>query len=120
MDFIISNWYVFIAVFAVGLCVGVAVYRFAKMPTSEQLQKVREWLLYAVTEAEREFGSGTGQIKLRNVYDLFVQRFPWLVRVVSFAAFGDLVDDALVDMRKMLNENKDVKTLVEGPEAAKE
>ena len=64
MEFIISNWYVIFAVFAVGLCIGVAAYRFAKMPTSEQLQKVREWLLYAVTEAEREFGGGTGQIKL--------------------------------------------------------
>ena len=120
MDFIISNWYVIFAVFAVGLCIGMAVYRFVKMPTSEQLQKVREWLLYAVTEAEREFGGGTGQIKLRNVYDLFIQRFPWLVRVVSFAAFSGLVDDALVEMRKMLNDNKSVKNLVEGTEAVKE
>lgn len=113
-DFIIEYWYVFIAVLAVGVCLGVAAYRFAKLPTSEQMQKVKEWLLLAVTEAEKELGGGTGQLKLRKVYDLFIQRFPWLVRVVSFEWFSSLVDDALVEMREMLQKNNAVKSLVEG------
>ncbi|MFR6482019.1 MAG: hypothetical protein ACLUPD_10785 [Anaerotignum faecicola] len=43
---------------------------------AEQREKVKEWLLLAVTEAEKELGSGTGQLKLRYVYDLFLRRFP--------------------------------------------
>ena len=47
------------------------------------LNKVREWLLYAVTKAEKELGAGTGKLKLRYVYDMFVARFEWLSMMLS-------------------------------------
>lgn len=114
MEFIINNWYIIFAFIAVGAAAGIAIYHYIKLPTSAQLDKVREWLLWAVTEAERELGGGTGQLKLRSVYDLFVVRFPWLAKVISFNTFSDLVDEALVDMRNMLNTNEAVQTYVEG------
>lgn len=114
MEFLTNNWYILMALIAVAVCAGFTVYRFGNLPTEEQLQKVREWLLFAVTEAETQLGSGTGQLKLRNVYDLFVQRFPWLVKTISFAVFSGLVDDALDEMRKMLAKNNNVKAIVEG------
>lgn len=114
MDFIINNWYIILAVLAVLAATGVAVYRYFHLPSEIQLAKVREWLLYAVTEAERELGGGTGKLKLRQVYDLFVVRFPWLVRIVPFELFSDMVDDALEEMRKMLQSNAAVKALVNG------
>ena len=91
-----------------------AVYVFVKMPSDKQLNKVREWLLYAVTKAEKELGGGTGQIKLRYVYDMFVARFTWLARVISFEAFSMMVDEALERMKKMLESNKAMQTLVSG------
>ena len=99
------------AVVAVGIALAV---RFFSQPTSAQLAKVREWLLWAVTEAEKDLGGGTGKLKLRQVYDLFVGRFPWLAKVVSFELFSGMVDDALVEMREMLAQNKAVKELVTG------
>ena len=54
-------------------------------------------------------GSGTGQLKLRMVYDMFVQRFPWLARLISFEKFAGLVDEALVEMRNMLAKNAAVR-----------
>ena len=91
-----------------------AVYVFVKMPSDKQLNKVREWLLYAVTKAEKELGGGTGQIKLRYVYDMFVARFAWLARVISFEAFSMMVDEALERMKKMLESNKAMQELVNG------
>ena len=91
-----------------------AVYVFVKMPSDKQLNKVREWLLYAVTKAEKELGGGTGQIKLRYVYDMFVARFTWLARVISFEAFSMMADEALERMKKMLESNKAMQTLVSG------
>ena len=85
-----------------------------KMPSDKQLNKVRDWLLYAVTKAEKELGGGTGQIKLRYVYDMFVARFTWLARVISFEAFSMMVDEALERMKKMLESNKAMQTLVSG------
>ena len=114
MNFIINNWYIILALAAV---LGVAVwyvYRYFNLPSEAQLAKVREWLLWAVTEAEKELGGGTGKLKLRQVYDLFVTRFPWLARIVPFDLFSSLVDDALEDMRDMLKTNQAVKAHVSG------
>lgn len=96
------------------------VFCFLRLPRGEQLAKVREWLLWAVVEAEKELGGGTGKLKLRQVYDLFVTRFPWLAKAVSFELFGDLVDDALDEMREMLKSNKAVQALVSGEETQNE
>ena len=120
MNFIIENWYIILALAAV---LGVAawyVYRYFNLPSEAQLAKVREWLLWAVTEAEKELGGGTGKLKLRQVYDLFVTRFPWLAKIVSFELFSDMVDDALDEMREMLANNQAVKALVNGEGAQNE
>lgn len=114
MNFITKYWYIIVALVAVLGVSAVYVYRYVSLPSEAQLKKVREWLLWAVTGAEKELGAGTGRLKLRQVYDLFVSRFPWLVRSVSFDLFSDMVDDALEEMRDMLEGNKTVKALVEG------
>lgn len=69
-------------------------------------QKVKNWLVYAVSVAESELGSGTGQLKLRSVYNMFILRFPKLSMIITFARFSDLVDDALGIMREMLKNEK--------------
>ena len=92
--------------------------RFLEMPSAEQREKVKEWLLWAVTEAEKELGSGTGQLKLRQVYDLFLQRFPAIAKRISFATFSYWVDKALIDMREMLNKNKTIYQMVKAGEGA--
>lgn len=114
MDFIIEYWPVMLAGLAVLTAAGAFVCYFFKLPREEQLDKVREWLLWAVTEAEKDLGGGTGTLKLRQVYDLFVVRFPWLAKIISFTLFSNLVDEALVDMREMLAVNKAVKAHVGG------
>ena len=78
------------------------------MPSDKQLNKVREWLLYAVTKAEKELGAGTGKLKLRYVYDMFVARFEWLAKVITFDMFSMMVDEALEQMRTMLDSNEAV------------
>lgn len=112
MKFIIENWYIIIAAIA-ALVVGVVMcVRFFKNSSEEQLKKVREWLLYATTLAEKELGGGTGKLKLRYVYDMFVTKFPWLADIISFERFSKLVDDALVDMNELLKTNTAVKEYV--------
>ena len=114
MEFIIDNWYIFVAAIAIIAAIVVFVYKFFGLPTSAQLAKVKEWLLWAVTEAEKDLGGGTGALKLRQVYDLFVTRFPGLAKVISFELFSKMVDEALEKMRELLKTNQAVKNLVEG------
>ena len=117
MKMLVENWYIIIALVAVFVVAGCIVYRFLKLPTTAQIEKVKAWLLWAVTNAEKELGSGTGKLKLRQVYDLFVLRFPAVAMAVSFDTFSQWVDDALTEMRKMLDENKAAAELVKGAEA---
>ena len=112
MKYIVENWFVIVGLIAVLAAGGYAVYVFVKMPSDKKLNKVREWLLYAVTKAEKELGGGTGQIKLRYVYDMFVARFVWLARMISFEAFSMMVDEALERMKKMLESNKAMQDFV--------
>lgn len=112
MKFIVENWFVIVAIAAVGGSIGYAIYSFVKMPSDKQLNKVREWLLYAVTKAEKELGAGTGKLKLRYVYDMFVARFEWLAKVITFDMFSMMVDEALEQMRTMLDSNEAVQKLI--------
>lgn len=114
MDFIVENWAVFVVALAILAVAIVAIVRFVGLPTASQLAKVKEWLLWAVTEAEKELGGGTGQLKLRQVYDLFVTRFPWLAKLISFELFSDMVDEALEEMRHLLDTNTAVAAFVSG------
>ncbi len=114
MTLFMENWYIFIALMAAATTIGICIGRFLKLPNSVQVEKVKEWLLWAVTQAEAELGSGTGQLKLRQVYDVFVQRFPAVAMAVSFDTFSMWVDEALEDMRDMLKQNQAVKNLVGG------
>lgn len=92
---------------AIGLIAGVAIYFTWKYPS-----KVREWMLYAVTEAERELGGGTGQLKLRKVYDMFLAKFPKLSIFISFDTFSRWVDIALDKMREMIEQNAAMQNLI--------
>lgn len=114
MENIIENWALILAILAVIFVAALAAYRFFKMPTEEQLNNLRAWLLGAVTEAEKQLGGGTGQLKLRAVYDAFVARFPWLAKVITFNTFSEMVDDALDEMRDLLDKNEAIQEYVAG------
>lgn len=120
MEFIMTNWWLLIIVIAVIAVIAYAIKVFLKMPSNAQLASVKEWLLYAVAIAEKELGSGTGQLKLRYVYDMFILRFPPVARAISFAAFSMLVDEALYIFRNMLKDNKSVKEYVGAADEAAE
>ena len=68
----------------------------------------KNWLVWAVSEAESVFGSKTGKLKLRYAYELAIERFPILAKLIPFSLFGKLVDGALIVMRDMIENNKDI------------
>ena len=112
MEFISENL-AFIVLIIAAIVVGVVfAIRFFKSSKEEQIKKIREWLIYATTIAEKELGGGTGQLKLRRVYDMFVSKFTWLAKVISFDKFSELVDEALGDMNKLLQTNTAVSDYV--------
>jgi len=114
MNWLLNNWYILIGIVAVLIAVGIAIYKFLGLPTASQISKIKEWLLYAVTEAEATLGSQTGILKLRMVYDMFIARFSMVAKIVSFDTFSYWVDEALDEMRELLEKNEAVKSIVIG------
>ena len=102
----------------IGICcvigvIGFGIYQFIKLEKDKQLEIVKEWLLLAVVEAEKKLGGGTGQIKLRYVYDMFIEKFKFLALMITFEHFSVMVDMALDKMRLMLSSNEKLKDYVE-------
>ena len=112
MEFFAEYWSLIIAAIAILVVVIYSIYMFIKKPRGQQLTKVQEWLLWAVTKAEKELGGGTGQLKLRYVYDNFVGRFPKIASLISFEAFSLMVDNALAKFNNILASNKKVQNYV--------
>ncbi len=75
-------------------------------------KRIKQWLLQAVVQAEKELGSGTGKVKLSVVYDMFIARFPIVSKFISFNTFSSFVDDVLETMREILESNKSLKEYI--------
>ena len=113
MEWLVENWYLVVALIAVIAVVVYAIVKFFKLPTDKQIACVKEWLKYAVTMAEKELQSGTGQLKLRMVYDMFLEKFPQVAKFISFDTFSGWVDEALVWLNRQLDSNKNIKAIVD-------
>ena len=99
------------SVILIGI-IGLCLCWFLKLSKERQKEIIIEWLLLAVIKAEKELGNGTGQLKLRFVYDLFIDKFRFISMLISFSQFSKLVDQALDTMRDMLDSNKQIKDYV--------
>ena len=73
---------------------------------------VKEWLLWAVTQAEQYLGSGTGVFFLCFVFVFVVEAFPPIKYLVPFAVFSTWVDEALELMREQIKNNPHIKNFV--------
>ncbi len=78
-----------------------------------QYQSFKIWLLWGVSEAEEFFGSGTGQLKLQYAYNLPIERFPVFAKLIPFTLFNWLVNKALDEMRRMIEENENIANILQ-------
>lgn len=119
MTWLIENWMVVFGLAVAVIIAVLVVYRFFGLPTEKQVEKIKEWLICACIEAERALQSGTGQLKLRQVYDMFcaVPAFTWVAKLISFELFSEWVSDALATAKEMMINNKTLAEYVYGENA---
>lgn len=119
VNFIAENWFLIVFALVAIIFVTCSIIRFIRMPTAKQIENLMEWLKIAVVEAEKQFQSGTGQLKLRAVYESAVIAFPWIAKYMTFEKFSQLVDIALVWMREQIEQNEKIREYIEGNEKDK-
>ena len=111
LEFINNNWFLIIAFIAIISTTSIKVYKWFKQPNKEQLRQVQEWLLYAVAKAEKNLGSGTGELKLRYVYDMFVAKFPAIAIFIDFDDFCIMVEEALNKFKDLIENNESINAI---------
>ena len=122
VNWIIESWFLVVAL-AAALGVSVwAVIKFAGLPTELQQEKINEWLIWACIEAEKKLQSDTGQLKLREVWNMFsaVPVFATVAKFIPFETFSGWVKDALFRAKEMLINNKTLASYVYGDRADEE
>ena len=120
LDFLMTNWQWIAGVIIIMTAAIITLIKFDKKTRDEQIHQVKEWLLYAVMEAEKELGSGTGALKLRFVYDMFITKFPLLVALIPFSTFSSFVDEALDKFKKLLATTPELQAYVANQGALEE
>lgn len=98
----------------IGMVIAISVYKFMKLSKEQQIENIKQWLIFACLEAEKMLGSKTGQVKLRYVYDLFVSKYKFISCLIPFDTFSKWVDGSLIDMRNMISTNEAIRKIVEG------
>ncbi len=116
MEMLVKYWFLIIALLAVVYFVAYGIFQFIKWPKETKVKNIKEWLKWAVIQAEKKLGGGTGQLKLRMVYNMAVEKFPFIVDFITFEQFSVWVDEALDWMREQLEKNENIQALVNGGE----
>ncbi len=113
MSLIIENMsYVIMFAVLILICI-LYIIHFSKLSKEERYEQIRGWLLQAVIMAEKQFGSGTGILKLSSVYTEFCKQMPWLAEIVPFSSFSSYVDEALAEMKNLIKDNSAIASVVE-------
>ena len=113
MTLLMEYWWLAIAILAILIIAFIFLITYINLPNSKKATRVKEWLLFAVVQAEKELGSGTGQLKLRYVYNLALSKFPVFIKLIPFELFSSFVDGALQQLGNLIENSEGVKKYME-------
>lgn len=106
--FILSNWD---SVLLVIICIMGVIFMYKKGET----QKLKEILFKLVVEAERTYGSGTGELKRAAVFELAYDKMPALLkRFISQKELESMIEEALAYAKIKWETNKKLLGYVDG------
>lgn len=106
VEFLIANLdFILTAVCALVVCIYLA--------RRGQLAKVREIVLSLCTQAEIEYGGGTGTVKRSSVIEAIYELLPsWAKLFVSATTISRLVEEGKAQMDELAAVNKDIQALI--------
>lgn len=77
------------------------------------IKQVNEILFYLVTEAEKQFGGGTGQLKYAAVVAWLYERLPLVTKfLITAKQLDEMIEESVHRMKDYLEKNKDARLLI--------
>lgn len=110
IEFMAAQWDSILLILCTCLILGVLYFRGQK--------KIVYKILYAlVTEAEKQFGGGTGELKQAYVLEKIYNALPAVLKIfISAERLGRWIDDALITAKTKWGKNSNVSGYIEGSE----
>lgn len=102
--FLVANWY---AIIMTGLAVFLVIFLAVRGQT-----KSLEGILFAlVTQAEKEFGGGTGELKLATVIKWAYEKMPtWARAFITVERLTNMINQAVETAKEKWDNNPAIKT----------
>ena len=97
VEFLQQHWLLIVFILAAA---GTIAYFAIKEP-----QRIKLWLIWACAQAELALGSGTGMLRLREVYDIFITQYPIFSKDIPFSVFQKWTEEALLVFKQWLESN---------------
>lgn len=105
LNFILENWDSILGALAIIIVAVLAVVKQEKVVIFK--------MLYAlVTEAEKQYGSGTGELKLSSVIAQIYEKAPAAVKVIPVSTLQGWVEEALEMAKEKWAKNTNVATYI--------
>lgn len=108
VNFLLANWDSVLVVLAFLVLIVVLI----KRGETKILEKI---LFNLVTQAEKQFGGGTGSLKFAAVADWIYQRIPAVLKLLfTEKDIAHMIEAALEEAKKAWGKNENIKAYVEG------
>lgn len=105
VNFVLANWDTILA--ALGV-IAIAIFAVVK-----QEKAIIFKMLYAlVTEAEKNYGAGTGELKLSSVVSQVYEKAPTIASIIPVGTLENWVNEALEKAKEKWAANKNVATYI--------
>lgn len=109
INFLIANWDSVLVVVAFLVLIVVLI----KRGETKVLKKI---LFNLVTQAEKQFGSGTGELKFAAVADWIYQRIPAILKLLfTEKDIAAMIEAVLEEAKKAWGSNENLKCYIETP-----
>ena len=114
LTFLAEYWTLILAVVTAAVAIATKTRQWMALSKDEKkkaaIEAVRRSMLYFVTEAEKEYGGGTGALKRAKVFAEIFKQYPILAQFANVEAVTSLIDyfidDNLVELRELLENNE--------------
>lgn len=109
IQFIMGNWDFILLIVLAALALIWAIFKGNK-------SVVMKMLVSLVTEAEKNFGSGTGTLKLASVVAAIYPKLPAIIKTfITDAMISKWVEEALIIAKEKWKTNSNIKAYIEPP-----
>lgn len=105
LEFIGNYWYLIVTAAAMVVLAVTFIIDFIKKSPKERLESVKQWAVYACALAQAHLGSNTGQLKMKETYNMFLEKFPDLAKQISYETYKKTAEEALIEFKDMLKTN---------------